>query len=60
MPAVHESDSPSNAKCPTCPRCSQPMRLVSTQPATKYVNVNQAHYVCDCGEVSDLLVADTN
>src|SRR5262249_24286967 len=58
MPAVHESDSSPNPKSPTCPRCGAPMRLVSTQPATKYVNVHQARYVCDCGAASDKLIAD--
>ena len=36
------------------------MRLVSTQPATKYLNVNQANYVCDCGEASDKLIVDNS
>jgi hypothetical protein len=34
------------------------MRMVSTQPATRYTNINQVNYACDCGETSDRLVAD--
>jgi hypothetical protein len=36
------------------------MRLVSVQPTTKYVNVNQVRYVCECGEASEGLIADSH
>ena len=33
----------------TCASCGKRMRFVSAQPDTRYINLDQCNYVCDCG-----------
>jgi hypothetical protein len=34
------------------------MRFVAAVPATMYINLQRATFVCDCGEARDALIAD--
>jgi hypothetical protein len=42
---------------PPCPRCGQPMRLVSSEPHHRYINIEARDYACDCGENAGHIVA---
>ena len=60
MPLVRSDDPPPVLGTPACPRCGKSMRLACVEPATPYINITQARYVCDCGENVRTLLADND
>ena len=60
MPKSDEPNSSSPGSPPggpPCPRCGQPMRLVSSEPHHRYINIEARDYACDCGENAGHIVA---
>jgi len=60
MPSVQPSDSGSSIRSPKCPTCQKPMRLESTSPDVNFTNLNHCFFTCDCGRVTDQLIADND
>jgi hypothetical protein len=53
---VHQREAPA-IRAPVCPTCEQRMRLKSAQADRSYPNLRHMIFVCDCGRMSDQLVA---
>jgi len=45
-------------KRPICPACGREMRLQSTTPDERYINLKHVIFVCDCGRSSEQVVVD--
>jgi hypothetical protein len=56
MPQIHQPDPPPTHP-PVCPDCLRPMRLSTTEPKAENANLRHGLFVCDCGRISDQLVA---
>ena len=59
MPAIVPADT-SRPKTPICPTCAKPMRLVSSEPIAPYINLRRAKFGCECGHLSDAMLAEEN
>src|SRR5262245_36873939 len=33
-----------------CPDCGKPMRLAGAEPDEHFINLDQYHFMCDCGQ----------
>ena len=58
MRAVPKQEPSPVGNLPACPSCGKAMRMVGAMPATSYRNLNRFNFECDCGEITDRLVAD--
>ena len=63
MTSVRSDDPPPRPppiRPPVCPDCDIPMRLESGLPDTRYVNIRHMIFTCDCGRISDQMIADSD
>jgi hypothetical protein len=42
-------------KAPACPSCRKLMRLRAAEPDSRYINLRDVFFECDCGTVEQLL-----
>jgi hypothetical protein len=61
MSESQQADLPSRVPVtpPACRACGSQLRIASTEH-TRYINIKQVDYVCDCGETRGGLVADND
>jgi hypothetical protein len=57
MPQPHSAPAKLPLTVQLCPKCAQPMRLVSLEPNERYNNLDSLTFACDCGGTICVTVA---
>jgi hypothetical protein len=53
-----QPNSPQPVRCPACPGCRKKMRFAFVEPDKTHRNLRHAIFLCDCGRISDQVIAD--
>jgi hypothetical protein len=58
MPQPHSPDPPKQvAPSPICHACGKVMRLVAAEPSSRFVNLDNCTFRCECGKEGNYILA---